>query len=147
MIQRGRIYNRERAKQQRDFRAMLFPDKDGNMMITPTDIDMAIEMHGKLFIFAETKYSPAPIENLFDVVPFGQRLALERMISSLTVPAICFVSRHNTPVEQDIDMAETIVEWAYCNKFRGPNKWTNLAPIRLIDVSNKFIATINSFDK
>lgn len=105
---RGKINNRARAKQLRDFRGLLF----GN--ITPTDIDGHIEYHDKGHIFIETKLNDTPL-------PYGQRLALERLIDDLNKikPSIGIIASHNEDdPNQDINVANTIV-----SEFRWKGKW------------------------
>jgi len=64
---RGKIRNREYAKQLKDFSGLRFGK------ITPTDIDGFCDF-GKedVFVFIETKHGDAPL-------PTGQRLALEAL--------------------------------------------------------------------
>lgn len=106
---RGKIQYRERARQIIDFSGLQY-DK-----ITPTDIDGLIEYKGKAYVFVEMKYSKAPI-------PYGQRLALERLVQDLTKSgklATVFLCEHYvSDCEQDIDAKKTIVRSCYFN-----NKW------------------------
>ena len=71
MNERGVINNIQRAQQINDFSNLLYGK------ITPTDIDGMIEYRGKLYIFFEIKYKDKDM-------PFGQRLALERLVKDLT---------------------------------------------------------------
>jgi len=109
MPERGEIVNRNRAKQLRNFNGLRF----GN--ITPTDIDGMIEYKNKCYVIMETKYADTPIL-------YGQELALVRMCDDLHnagKPTIGIISSHQiSNPEEDIDMAETIVE-----RFRYENKW------------------------
>ena len=102
---RGKIRNREYATQVRDFSGLRF----GN--ITPTDIDGLIEYHGKGYVFIETKHAEAEL-------PFGQRLALERICDDLqkVKPTLIIVASHDT--DGDIDVAETTV-----TEIRFKGKW------------------------
>jgi len=96
---RGQIIYRDRAKQIRDFSGLIFDT------ITPTDIDGFIEYHGQAYIFIELKL--AGTES-----PFGQKLALERLIDDLrqTKPALCLIAEHNTTnPDEAIDAAKAIV--------------------------------------
>lgn len=105
---RGEIQNRQRAQQLRDFSGMRY----GN--ITPTDIDGFIDFGNKVFVFIETKYGDAEF-------PYGQRLALERLCDASHnggVASWAIVTRHDTPVENDIDLANTRV----C-EFRERGQW------------------------
>lgn len=65
------ITHRNRASQLVDFDNMRF----GNVM--PTDIDAMADMKGRGFVIIETKFGTATL-------PFGQKLALERLTDSLT---------------------------------------------------------------
>ena len=68
---RGVIVNKQRAQQINDFSGIRF----GN--ITPTDIDGLIEYHDTVWLIFEVKYRGTQL-------PFGQRLALERMVDAFT---------------------------------------------------------------
>jgi hypothetical protein len=111
MPDRGVIRNRDFGAQVRDFSGLLIGT------ITPTDIDMLIEYHGRYFIFAETKYDDMEL-------PFGQRLALERLCDATergNRPSILFVTSHHASADMDIDMAQTIVvEYRYRGEWRTP---------------------------
>lgn len=102
---RGVIKNRQFANQVRDFSGLTFG------RITPTDIDGLIEYQNKGYVFIETKFGEAPL-------PFGQRLALERLCDDLqnTKPALLIIASHES--DGDIDVAETIV-----TEYRFKGKW------------------------
>lgn len=105
-VPRGVIRNRQQANQVRDFSGLRF----GN--ITPTDIDGLIEYHNKGYVFIETKFRDTQL-------PFGQRLALERLCDDLqnTKPTLVIVASHES--EGDIDVAETrVVEFRFKGKWR-----------------------------
>lgn len=108
MHEPGEIYNRDRARQLIDFSGMKF----GN--ITPTDIDGLIEYKNKYFIIIELKHKD-------NEMPFGQKLALERMcdVLSMKKTTIVLLGTHDVPVSIDIDCAKVIVKEYYFNK-----KWT-----------------------
>lgn len=69
-VPRGVIKYPKLAARLRDFRNLRFGK------ITPTDIDGLIEFYGKAYVVMEAKPS-AP------KMPFGQRLALERLVDDL----------------------------------------------------------------
>ncbi len=69
MAERGVIRNRKYAQQIRDFSKLRFGK------ITPTDIDAFLDFQDKVFIFIESKYKDSQL-------PYGQRLALERLADS-----------------------------------------------------------------
>lgn len=111
--ERGAIRNRQYGTQVRDYRGLRF----GN--ITPTDIDGLIEYQGKGYVFIETKYQNAEL-------PYGQRLALERLCDDLQIvkPTLLVIASHNT--NGDIDVANTEVssyrfkgEWKHTEKTAG----------------------------
>lgn len=108
-MERGKIHNRARAKQLRDFSGLCF----GN--ITATDIDGLIEYHNRGYIIIELKWADTP-------VAFGQQLALERLTDTLTragKPTLCIISSHtNNNPDQDIDVANSLV-----TSFRLGGKW------------------------
>ncbi len=111
---RGKIINRERARQQIDFSGLRF----GN--ITPTDIDYppiagAIEYKNKAYIFMEFKYENAKMA-------FGQRLFHERHTDDLEYrkPTITIIASHNThDCNENIDAANASVR-----EYRYKRKWT-----------------------
>lgn len=111
MPDRGVIRNRDVAAQVRDFSGLCIGT------ISPTDIDMLIEYHGRYFIFAETKYGDTDLL-------FGQRLAQERLCDATEragKPSILFITTHHSRPPEDIDMAHTIVtEYRYRRKWRTP---------------------------
>ena len=93
--QRGIIKNRNYATQIKDFSGLRYGK------ITPTDIDGFIDFGNKLFIFMETKFKES-------LLPYGQRLALERLVDNGTVAySLGIISEHET--NGDIDMANCIV--------------------------------------
>lgn len=108
-MERGKIHNRARWQQVRDFSGLRF----GN--ITATDIDGLIEYQNKGYIIFELKNGDAPLD-------FGQRLALERLTDTLTgagKPTICIISSHMSDnPEQDIDVANSLVV-----SYRSGGKW------------------------
>ena len=102
------IKNRKHKSQIIEFSGL----KYGNMY--PTDIDCFIDFKDKLFIFAEAKFGDAEL-------PFGQRLALERLCDTCSVikPSVVFVVRHTS--EEDIDIAYALVsEYRYKGEWRYP---------------------------
>jgi hypothetical protein len=102
---RGVIRNRQMATQVRDFSGLCF----GN--ITPTDIDGYIEYKNRCHILIETKYGTAEL-------PYGQRLALERMCDDLhkAKPTIAIIASHTST--GDIDVANALV-----SETRFKRKW------------------------
>lgn len=126
MDNRGAIRNSDFAGQLRDFSGLRY----GN--ITPTDIDALIEYHDKCYVFAETKFNGV-------TVPYGQLLALTRIIDDLKKPAVLFITSHHHAPNEQIDMANTIVERVY---FRG--KWRQFESCRLRDAVDRFL---NKFGK
>lgn len=96
---RGHIFYRERSLQVKDYSTLRYKN------ITPTDIDGYFEIKNKVFVFIELKGVNAPFLD-------GQKLALERLVDSLNKPAILVIGEHNTPVDEDIDVAKCKV-WKY----------------------------------
>jgi hypothetical protein len=93
MADRGVIEHRERAKQIVSFAGLRF----GN--ITPTDIDGLIEYKNFCFLLLELKHCSKPD------LPYGQRLALERLATSLSKPTLLLHGIHYTHPDEDIDAA------------------------------------------
>ena len=122
--ERGKIKNRQYANRVRDFSGLRY----GN--ITATDIDGLIEYKNTCYIFIETKYKDAEL-------PFGQRLALERITDDLekVKPVITIVATYSN--EGDIDVARALV----CEyRFRGAwHKRENTTTRELID---KFLSWV-----
>lgn len=78
--------------------------------ITPTDIDGLIEYKDKCYILFETKLGDAKM-------PYGQELALTRLVDNLNKPAVLFETTHNVDdVNQDIDIGQSIVKRYYWHK-------------------------------
>lgn len=116
---RGEIYSRERARQINNFNGLIY----GN--ITPTDVDGLIDFHGKCFVFIELKY-------LDSELPFGQKLALERIINSLKKPSICIVASHAMQTRYDVDVKTCQVrEYFFSGKWHTPKETYNVK--RMID--------------
>jgi len=103
---RGKIHARERAKQLRDFSGLRY----GN--ITATDVDGLIEYHGKGYIFIEVKLNDA-------LLPYGQKLAFERLVDDLKKPAICIIASHDVDnPNKDINVAHALV-----SEYRFKGNW------------------------
>ena len=81
----SKIRNPYRMRQLIDFTGL---ELEGG--IYPTDIDGLIEYHDQEYILIEVKYGKTK-------VPFGQRLAIERMVDDFTKigkPAVAIVCEH-----------------------------------------------------
>ena len=109
-MERGVIYNKDRARQLRDFSGLRY----GN--ITPTDIDGLIEYKDIAYVIFETKFGNAE-------VPRGQMIALERLCDDLQnyKHTIVIISSHNHPVTEEIDLANSIV-----TQYRWRKKWVDM---------------------
>lgn len=105
--ERGKINNKERATQLRDFSGLRFKN------MTPTDIDGLLEYENICYVFFETKFENAPL-------PAGQKLALQRLCDDMSMvkPTISVISSHNSPIGEVIDTASTIV-----SEFRFRGNW------------------------
>lgn len=94
----GRIRHKARASQIIDYTGVRF----GNA--TPSDLDGAIELKNKLFIFFEYKHkNAAPIST-------GQRIFLERLTDALDSAgktAVTIIGQHSAPVEDEINAAKS----------------------------------------
>jgi len=109
MEQRGKIRNRKYSTQVNDFSKMRWKN------ITPTDIDGLIDFGNKLFVLFELKYDNHE-------VPYGQRLAIERIVDNLKKPAIGIIASHKD--EGDVQVHDTsVVEFRYNRKWhKGKGK-------------------------
>lgn len=127
--ERGQIRNRERAKQLRDFTGLRWGK------ITPTDIDCYVEFWDRLFVFAEAKG-----KGLY--VPFGQRLALERLCDAVAETgriAVQLVLDHDTPPEQDVDYGRCLVRAVrYQREWKEPDN-----PITCREAIDKLLGMVH----
>ena len=97
---RGKIQNKAQALQVNDFSSLRFKN------ITPTDIDGLIDFQNKKFVLIEIKYKDA-------LLPFGQKLALERLCDNSKKDTILMVGSH-TSETGDIDVGGCILrEYRY----------------------------------
>lgn len=127
---KSRILNPYRMRQLIDFQGL---DIDG--YIYPTDIDGLIEYKDSEYIIFEIKHGDAE-------VPFGQRLALQRMVDDFTKigkQAVVFICEHsvrdaNKPV---------IAAWCKVRKiyYGGEGQWRE--PLHEITVRD----AVDSFQK
>lgn len=127
--QRGVVAHRERNLQVRDYSGLLYGK------ITPTDIDAIIEYNNRGYIIIETKYGDTEM-------PFGQRLALERLCDDLHCrkPTILILTSHTFRSEIDIDMAQTIVV-----EFRFNGKWIKPQSTQTAkQMSDRFVAYLET---
>lgn len=93
--ERGRIRNREYAKQLKDFSGLRWEK------ITPTDIDGFADFGNRAFVFIECKHGSCDL-------PYGQKLALQRVCDACEkggVASIVIVANHDDSCETDIDVA------------------------------------------
>lgn len=74
--------------------------------ITPTDIDGFLDFGGNAFVCIEYKYGDTEI-------PFGQKLALERLVNTMSKPCILIHATHDCPPEENIDGANSKVVQTY----------------------------------
>ena len=92
---RGKIRNRDNAKQLRDFSGLRFGK------ITPTDIDGFLDFGGEVFVFFELKHGTSKM-------PTGQKLAYERIVDACEKGGVCtlfILAHHNTDKESDVDVS------------------------------------------
>lgn len=108
----GTLKHPKRAKQIIVFEGI---SSDG---IEATDIDGLIEYRNKGYLIYEVKYRDARM-------PFGQRLALERMVKDYTKSgkeAIAMVVEHNVEdVDKPILIRNCVVREIYCS---GEKRWS-----------------------
>lgn len=109
---KSKILNPKRMKQLIDFKGL---ELDGG--IYPTDIDGLIEYHNSEYIILEVKHNKAK-------VPWGQRLALQRMVDDFTgvgKKAVAIVCEH------DVDDTDKPIVAAFCNVrelyYGGEKRW------------------------
>jgi len=129
---RGKIRNRDFARQLRDFSGLRW----GN--ITPTDIDGYFEIGDRIFVFIEIKYGTTE-------VPFGQKLALERLVDIIgeTRDAILIIGSHHDEAGTDIDVAPCVVrEYRTSNVWHSPTKKTTI--VELINQFSDYIGDMGN---
>ncbi len=127
-MERGAIRDRGIAAQLRNFKGLRW----GN--ITPTDIDGIVEFRDKAYVIFELKYGVAE-------VPYGQRLAIDRMCTDLekaNKKVLGMIARHSTPAPGDIDAASACVVEIWDRKvdthWRPPVK-----PLTVLEAINTFL--------
>lgn len=124
--ERGKIQNRERARQIIDFSGIRY----GN--ITPTDVDGLIEYHDKGIAFLEYKYGDTEL-------PFGQRLALTRIADNIQKAGenstVLVCEHYVEDCNQDIQAEKAIVRELY---FAG--RWYHDGKREVKDVLDGFIS-------
>jgi hypothetical protein len=112
-VARGDVYNEDRYKQLVDYSGVRY----GN--ITPTDIDGFIEYHDEIYVFYELKHMGGKM-------PHGQQMALENLANCVKRAGrspIIIVADHDTPTNQKVDAASTIVRCYYSGgEWRYPSK-------------------------
>ncbi len=117
MPDRGKVYNRALATQARDYSGLNWGK------ITPTDIDLFIDFGDRQYIFGELKTQGAEM-------PYGQQLALERLCNACNKAgkkAFVVVATHNTPLDEDIDAENAVIErYFHEGKWRLPKQKTTL---------------------
>lgn len=108
--------------------------------ITPTDIDGLIEYRDKAYVIIEVKYGNKD-------VPYGQRLAIKRMVDDLSsdktcVAIICEHEVHDT--DKHVDVSNCKVREVY---FGSEKKWRkpNLG-ITTKQAIDRFINAVNEVE-
>lgn len=132
---RGKIGNRAAAMQIRDFTRMRW----GN--ITPTDIDGIMEYQDKAYIIFELKYGDTDL-------PFGQRLALERLCRDLKKTGkfiLGCVSSHRDSPPNDITVDKSVVTEIWDDSIHS--QWRTLntqSQSSLYDTVDNFLQYVDS---
>lgn len=96
--------------------------------ITPTDIDAFIDFGNIVFVVIELKLKGVD-------VPFGQKLAIERLVDNSRKPMVGIIAEHETRSEEKIDIADCLVK-----EYRWKGSWKEKqATVKeLIDIVLKF---------
>jgi hypothetical protein len=111
MVEKGKIQNRERAKQLRDYTGLRWNN------ITPTDIDGFIDFQGRFFIYFELKSKGKDIST-------GQKIAFENIIKNAKEKTFVIIGEHNQKeCDNDINAADCNVVKFICNLKTLNNKW------------------------
>ncbi len=128
---RGVINNRKAATQVKNFAGLRYE------RITPTDIDGYLEFRNICHVLIETKHGTTEL-------PFGQRLALERMCDDLNFAkpgrVILILTSHNSEDTEDIDMAAAkVIEVRWNGKYYKRNGETTK---QCIDKFLQYVASL-----
>jgi hypothetical protein len=128
---RGEINNVKRKQQIINFSGLLYGK------ITPTDLDGLIEYKNIGYIFIEIKYSNAEL-------PFGQKLAIERLVKDTNInkKSIGIIAEHyiedtSNQINASDCVVRKIFDWKY--QWRMP-KYNNLK--KTIDSFIKYIDSL-----
>ena len=128
---RGELRNKDNALRDRDYSGLTYK------RITPTDIDGffgvwgLIEIRKRVFVFFELKHHGELDTTVFD----GQRVALERLVDIIPVPALLIYANHNCEQDETIDGVNCIVDM---HRYKG--KWqTHYRGFTLKAVIDKFL--------
>jgi len=123
----GEIISPERLRQPLIFKGM----KRGKLQ--PTDIDAMFEFQDRAYVFFEVKH-------LDKDVPFGQRMALERMVKDarkVGKVAVAMVVSHSVDDPREpVDLAECIVREIYYSN--SPGWWKATRPIKAGEALESF---------
>lgn len=129
MVERGTYENPKRGRQLLRFDGMRYPDS-----ITPTDIDAFIEFKNKILVFFEAKLKNKD-------VPYGQRLALERLVQNATQAgkhAIAIICEHDVEdAQEDVFLKDLRVREVFhseTQKWHPPKR-----PMKAKDVADMYI--------
>lgn len=127
MLPRGVIRNPEQAKRINDFSGLRFGK------ITPTDIDGLIDFQDKAYVLIETKYTGGHM-------PFGQRLAIERLIDIIEETgrrSLALVAEYKNN-DGEIDCAKAVVvEYRMKHVWRIPR-----VPLNVRDAIDRFLKEV-----
>lgn len=131
---RGVIKHVDRAQQINDFRGLIYGK------ITPTDIDGLIEYKDKAYVVIEVKYGQKEL-------PYGQKLAIKRMMDDLSVKkhTLAIVCEHTVRDTTDqVNVAECKVREVYFGhqherKWRSPNE-----QITVMDAIENFLTFVDA---
>ena len=133
---RGTFQNDGWAKQLVKFDDMVFAGKSGKKTVTPTDVDVLIQLeYENSIIMAELKYKGEMSE--------GQRLAFESVCNATTkggTDAVLFLAEHHTPDPDPIMAKDAIVtRYFWRGKWKPEDTTTTLPAITLLEIINRYI--------
>lgn len=119
---RGEIKHRNRARQINDFSGILL-----HRNITPSDIDLFIDLNGKAIIVGEGKLVGANLT-------IGQKIMIQNLCGGFNGPAIGIVWFHDEyNFENDVNVGQCAVSHVYFNGSWHDEKRT------VIDVVSSFL--------
>jgi len=120
-MERGAIKNKEGASILCDFTGLQYGK------ITPTDLDGFVDFGNKIFVLIECKGGDAKM-------PYGQQLALERLVDNSKVKSLLIVARWEKLSKGFIDVSKCKV-----TQIRFAGKWHKIPKTTVREIVDRFV--------